>query len=131
MPVSSTNEERVATVLVVEDQAPVLKVVERSLTRSGFNVITASTPEEGLRLLQEHGSLVDLLLTDVVMPQMSGPELATKARTSSPDLKVMFMSGYSGDTVSEGVGLLSNTAIVEKPFRPAELVSRVRELLGS
>ncbi len=128
-PVSSSNEGRAATVLVVEDQAPVLKVVERSLTRSGFEVLAAADPEEGLRLLQEHGGKVDLLLTDVVMPQMSGPELAMKARSTAPDLKVMFMSGYSGESVSEDVGELTNAAVVEKPFRPAELVSRIRQLL--
>jgi CheY-like chemotaxis protein len=129
--VESTNDQPPrATILVVEDQAPVLKVVERSLERSGFTVITAATPEDGLAALKAHGKKVDLLLTDVVMPQMSGPELAVRAREFAPDLKLLFMSGYSGETVSEESRGLGKVSVVEKPFRPAELVQKVLEAIG-
>lgn len=126
----SQTEKQVVTVLVVEDQAPVLKVVERSLTRAGIEVFSASTPGEGLELLRQHAGRIDLLLTDVVMPQMSGPELAVAARAAVPDLKVMFMSGYSGDAVGAQLDAAGTYTMVEKPFRPAELVSKVRELVG-
>lgn len=125
----SETEAHSVTILVVEDQAPVLKVVERSLIRSGMKVLAASNADEGLALLRQHIDQVDLLLTDVVMPRMSGPELALRAREVAPQLKVIFMSGYSGDTVSSQLDGMAPFAMVEKPFRPAELVSAVRKML--
>ena len=118
-----------AVVLVVEDQASVLRVVERALMRSGFTVIAAESPEHGIQLLSDESRRIDLLLTDVVMPAMSGPELARVAQEHRPGLRVLFMSGYSGDSLDDQAGL-ENVGFVEKPFRPAELVAKVRELIS-
>ncbi len=127
---SESGQQRKVTILVVEDQEPVLRVVERSLTRSGFQVITAMSPQEGLSKLAEHGSSVDMLLTDVVMPQMSGPDLAAAARQHAPDIRILFMSGYSGDSLLDRIAELGEASVVEKPFRPAELVAKVRKVMG-
>lgn len=118
-----------ATILVVEDQPPVLKVVERALEMSGFQVLAASSPEEALRMLRERGGHVDLLLTDVVMPEMSGPELASRVRLEAPTLRVLFMSGYAGIPPSDALDQIGEFSVLEKPFRPKELVAKVRSII--
>jgi CheY-like chemotaxis protein len=83
-----------------------------------------------LAKLASHGTTVDLLLTDVVMPQMSGPDLAAAARRHSPQIRILFMSGYSGDSLLDRIAELGEASVVEKPFRPAELVAKVRKVMG-
>lgn len=122
-------EEGAATVLIVEDQEPVLRVAERSLTRAGFQVIATSSPETALELLQQRPD-VDVLLSDVVMPKLGGLELAQRVREHRPDLKIVFMSGYAAGPVIEQLLELGGVTTLEKPFRPAELVARVQQVLA-
>ncbi len=116
-------------VLVVEDQLPVLEVVERTLVRAGFVVIPTASADQALAVLQR-GGRVDLLLSDVVMPQMDGLALAMKVRELRPGLAILFMTGYSSETVADRLCRLRDVATIEKPFRPADLVRRARELLA-
>lgn len=125
-----SQQPRAATVLVVEDQEQVLRVTERALTRSGFTVLATGSSEEALSLL-DAGEKVDVLLSDVVMPKVSGLELARRARELRPDLKIVFMSGYSGGPLIDQLRELGGVTTLEKPFRPSDLVARVRQVLDS
>jgi two-component system cell cycle sensor histidine kinase/response regulator CckA len=116
------------TILVAEDEAVVREMVVASLERLGYRVVAASTGEEAVRLIDRLGEEIDLLLSDVVMPGMSGPDLYDRARRTRPDLRAIFMSGYTalsiGRPIPEGVTLL------EKPFSGARLDEVVRATLA-
>ena len=117
------------TILVAEDEAVVREMVTAALERLGYRVVVASTGEEAVRLIDRLGEEIDLLLSDVVMPGMSGPDLYDRARRTRPDLRAIFMSGYTalsmGRPIPEGVTLL------EKPFSGARLDEVVRETLAA
>jgi signal transduction histidine kinase/CheY-like chemotaxis protein len=117
------------TILVVEDQAEVRRFIGTLLASYGYRVLQASGAEEALALCAK--SHVDLLLTDVVMPGISGPELAAGALVLRPRMKTLFMSGYSGDTVlRDGPDPPADAAFIQKPFTPRELAVDVRRVLG-
>jgi two-component system cell cycle sensor histidine kinase/response regulator CckA len=120
---------REETLLVVEDEPAVRNVVERVLKRSGYRVLLAGTGEEALDLLAREKGAVALLVTDVVMPGMSGAELAGRARGLRPGLPVLFMSGYDDEVVSHHGVLNAGVEFIQKPFSPQVLASRVREVL--
>jgi two-component system cell cycle sensor histidine kinase/response regulator CckA len=119
-------------ILLVEDEPAVLELVRRTLEGYGYTVLHASTPDRALRAIHERGvHSVDLLLTDVVMPGMSGRDLATHLRGMLPHLRVLFMSGYSSDVVAEQGLLSSDESLITKPFSPTALAARVRALLDA
>jgi two-component system cell cycle sensor histidine kinase/response regulator CckA len=117
------------TLLVVEDEPAVRKVVERVLKRAGYRALLAGTGEEALDLLAREPQAVALLVTDVVMPGMSGAELAGRARGVRPGLPVLFMSGYDDEVVSHHGVLNAGVEFIQKPFSPQVLARRVREVL--
>jgi PAS domain S-box-containing protein len=115
-------------IVLCEDEAAVRDLVAAVLDRSGYTVATATTPAEALLLLADRSAPADLLLTDVVMPGMSGPDLALRARSLRPDLRVLMMSGYSRESLDrEAIG--QDAAFLPKPFTPARLSSVVRNVL--
>ena len=118
-------------VLVVDDEQLVRNYVAMVLAEQGYTVMQAATGHEGLRVVEEAGGAgIDLLLTDVVMPLMGGKELAKQLKRVQPNVKVLYTSGYS-DELSVHRGLLDSTAaFVQKPFTPATLSFKVREVLG-
>ena len=117
------------TILLVEDEAAVRLLARQILERRGYRVITAENGIEALKLARASSGPVDLLLTDLVMPQMDGRELARELARVWPGLRVLFMSGYTGDAIV-GRGLFDpDAALIEKPFTPAALARKVRELL--
>jgi CheY-like chemotaxis protein len=116
------------TVLLVEDQTVVRRLVREILERDGYTVIEAETPEHALATADEPGD-IDLLLTDVVMPRMSGPEIARALGGVRDDLKVLYMSGHSDLAVVQRGLLEPGTAFIQKPFRARELTDKVRSLL--
>jgi two-component system, cell cycle sensor histidine kinase and response regulator CckA len=120
--------ERDAVVLVCEDDDMVRRLVERILLGAGMRVVACATPTDALAALAD-GSRVDLLVTDVIMPDLSGPELARRARGLRPALPVLFLSGYTADIVRSRGDLPDDAALVEKPFEAATLLDAVREQL--
>jgi len=112
------------TVLLVEDQPAIRRLTRRILERNGYRVLDTGDPETALRMAAE--SPFDLLLTDVVMPQMSGPELARKVHAFAPGVPVLFMSGFAGHSALED---LSGAPLLAKPFTQAALAAKVRELI--
>jgi two-component system cell cycle sensor histidine kinase/response regulator CckA len=117
------------TILLVEDEAAVRTVARTILQRGGYIVLEATGGLDALELLRKSPRLIDLLLTDVVMPEMSGRELVEKATSLRPGLKVLFMSGYTDDTVVHHGVLEAGVAFLQKPLTPERLSMKVREVL--
>lgn len=118
------------TILVVDDEPEVRKLVGAMVTRHGFNVLTADSGEHAITLFKKHVEEIDLLLTDVVAPGMSGPVLADKLTELRPGLKVLFMSGYDNTQVVQHYVVEKGHALLIKPFTLEELGHKVGEVLG-
>jgi hypothetical protein len=120
-----------ATVLLVEDESALRQLVVTILEEEGYTVLQAGNGLDAIALAESHSGPLDLLITDVVMPRLSGPELAQRLRDMRPGLDVLFMSGYNDSRlVSRGVEESSVNLLV-KPFRPDQLVARVNEMIGA
>jgi len=117
------------TLLVVEDDDAVREAVSAMLESSGYNVLSVREGEEALRICAELPEEIDLLLTDVVMPGMNGPELATRIAEFSPGVLVVFMSGYTGNAIHHQGILDLDTAYIQKPFTPVILTRLIRDVL--
>jgi PAS domain S-box-containing protein len=117
------------TVFLVEDETEVRELTEDILRMSGYTVLSAASPAEALALARRQAGPIDLLLTDVVMPQMSGPRLAESLVVLHLALKVLYMSGYVGDAVAQHGVLDPRIPFIQKPLTPDELARRVREVL--
>ncbi len=117
------------TILLVEDEEQVRVIAMNILRRQGYQVISAQNAGEALLICERHLGGIDLLLTDVVMPQMSGPELAKRLSRTRPDMKVLCMSGYTDDSIVRHGVLETGVAFVQKPITPALLSRKVREVL--
>jgi len=116
-------------VLLVEDDEIVRALAKRILTLSGYVVLEAPGGRTGLALCQNQQTVIDLLVTDVVMPDLGGCELADCALTLRPGLKIMFMSGYSQDSVK--MNGHSKTSFLQKPFTPVQFATKVRDTIDS
>ena len=117
------------TALVVEDEPKIRTLCEVVLTRLGCTVLAAGTPGEALRVAEERPRAIDLLLTDVIMPEMTGQELAARLQSANPDLKCLFMSGYSADVIANRGVLDSDVNFIQKPFGRRDLAVKIRESL--
>ncbi len=117
------------TLLLVEDEAAVRTSARRLLERHGYTVLEARHGGDALRLAEESGRTVDLVLTDLVMPEMGGRELAERLRAHQPGLKVLFMSGYTEKALTPDGIMPPHTGLVEKPFTVEQLMRRLREVL--
>jgi CheY-like chemotaxis protein len=117
------------TILLVEDEPAILQMTTMMLTRLGYTVVAAATPGEAIHLALEHRGRIDLLMTDVVMPEMNGRELAGNLLSHFPDLKRLFMSGYTADIIAHHGVLDQGVHFIEKPFTMKDLASKVREVL--
>ena len=118
------------TILLTDDQAGVRAPLRRILEESGYRVIEAGGGEEALAVAGGLDGPIHLLLTDVVMPGMSGGELARKLGESRPKMKVLFMSGFSPEAVATNGNLHPGSSFLSKPFSASDLVHRVQETLG-
>ena len=117
------------TVLLVEDEEQVRTIVSSILRRQGYRVVVAQNAGEALLHCEQHPEPIDLLVTDVVMPQMSGPELARRLVQVRPEMKVLCMSGYTDDSIVRHGVLQSGVAYLQKPVTPVSLATKVREVL--
>jgi two-component system, cell cycle sensor histidine kinase and response regulator CckA len=128
-PATTTARDRpAATILLVEDEAAVRELTAQMLSRAGYRVLSAATPGEACALFDEHQAGIDLLITDVVMPEMHGPALAERLVAKRPDLRVLFVSGYS-DAMPASATANHRVTFLGKPFAPARLMETVAELL--
>jgi CheY-like chemotaxis protein len=116
-------------VLLVEDAPRVREVVREILEMNGYRVIEARHGQEAIELGQRHPGRIQLMVTDVVMPQMSGRELAQHFARARPDMRVLFMSGYTDNAIVRHGVLETGTAFISKPFTPDALAAKVREVL--
>ena len=117
------------TILVVEDDEIVRKLTCQALRRYGYQVIEAANGSEALLACEKHPETIPLMITDVVMPQISGPELATRLRLLHPETQVLYMSGYTDDAVVRHGLLDAALYFLQKPFTPGALVHKVRDIL--
>ena len=127
-PAAEPEADRPRTVLLLEDEQVVRTLVREVLEHGGFKVLEAETAAQALDLAGRH-SAIDVLLTDVVMPTMSGPQVAAELALASPELKVIFMSGYTDEAVLRHGAFDGKTAFIQKPFTAAELTEKVRSML--
>jgi two-component system cell cycle sensor histidine kinase/response regulator CckA len=119
------------TILLVEDEDVVRGLASKILEQAGYKVLAASRGAEAIRLCREQTEPIHLLLTDVVMPETSGKEVADQVTELLPSLRVLFMSGYTDEAIVHHGVLDSNVEFIQKPFTPAGLVMKVREVLDS
>jgi two-component system cell cycle sensor histidine kinase/response regulator CckA len=117
------------TILLVEDQEAIREVTSEYLMRRGFQVFAAPDGEAALRIAETHQVEIDLLVTDVIMPNMGGRELAVRLTALHPNAKVLFMSGYSDDALRTHKGFTEHAEVLQKPFSLPTLASKARELL--
>jgi DNA-binding NtrC family response regulator len=113
------------TLLIVEDDSAVRQVAARVLRDRGYTVLEARRPSEARKLCARHGAAIDLLLTDVIMPECPGTELARELTRLYPRMRVVYMSGYPGSAASRIGALGSRAAYLEKPFSPTTLVEKI------
>jgi CheY-like chemotaxis protein len=118
------------TILVAEDEPDVRTLVRQTLEQLGYTVLQAADGHEALRILEQHGP-VHLLLTDVIMPLMGGRELARRVISLKPATKVVYMSGYTDDTLAFHGLPQPDTAFIQKPFTPAALAEKLRQVLSA
>ena len=118
------------TILVVDDDHVVLALARDILAGEGYHVLEAAGGEDALRIAEGYAGPIYLLLTDVVMPGMSGRELADRLRSIRRETKVLFMSAFSAELLAD-YGVISGDPLITKPFTLADLAHKVREILGN
>jgi PAS domain S-box-containing protein len=118
------------TILLVEDEPAILKITKMILKKQGYTVFAVNNPGEALRLARDHADTIHLIITDVVMPEMNGRDLVNSLMPFNPNLKHLFMSGYTADVIAHQGVLEPGVHFIEKPFSSKELAYKVREVLG-
>ena len=117
------------TVLLVEDELIVMQTSQMLLEKLGYQVLAASTPDQAMKLAKEHADRIHLLITDVIMPEMNGRELASKLHTLYPDIKILFTSGYTANVIAHRGVLDKDIHFIEKPFSMKALAVKIREVI--
>lgn len=130
MPVPKETPGGNETILVVEDEPAILAVASTMLTRMGYSVLKAGSPGEAIRLAGECTGKIDLLITDVIMPEMNGRDLAQTLMSLHPGLKCLFMSGYTADVIAHHGILDPGVHFIQKPFMMREIADKVREVIA-
>ncbi|MCF8090491.1 MAG: PocR ligand-binding domain-containing protein, partial [Desulfotignum sp.] len=117
------------TILLVEDEPSILRMTRMMLERKGYSVLSAATPTEAIEKAKNHSGPIDMLMTDVVMPEMNGRDLSGKITDLYPDIRLLFMSGYTANVIAHQGVLDDGVAFIQKPFSMAEMTMKVREVL--
>ena len=118
------------TILLVEDEEVVRGLTKNILMQAGYNVLDAKGGEEAIRVCRAHSGPIDLLLTDVVMPEISGKEVADRLLELRPTIRVLFMSGYTDEAIVQHGVLDANVEFIQKPFTWLGLTRKVRDVLN-
>ena len=129
VPLRAASPSGSETVLLVEDDEMVRRLSQRVLTHLGYEVLRARDIEDAIRICDAHPAPIHLLLTDVIMPEMNGVDLYAQLKTRRPDMKALFMSGYTEDVVVRQGAVPEGTEFIQKPFNMEDLASRVRQVL--
>jgi two-component system cell cycle sensor histidine kinase/response regulator CckA len=124
-------EPEMETILVVEDEAGIRALVRKILRRQGYQVVEASNGEEALLKCQENGAQINLVVTDMLMPRMGGRELVERLHEKAPDMKVLYISGYTEDAAVYARDLPPGTGFLQKPFTLGSLLEKVKEILAA
>jgi two-component system cell cycle sensor histidine kinase/response regulator CckA len=119
------------TILLVEDEEALRQLIQEILEVGGYRVLPGGGPEEALAAAEAHAGPIHLLLTDVVMPLMSGHQVADRIKASRPAVRIMYMSGYTDDAISHHGALEPGTHFLQKPFTADALLRKVREVLDA
>jgi len=119
------------TILLVEDEPAILEITSQLLRIQGYTLLTAGSPGEAIRLAQEHVGEINLLITDVIMPEMNGKDLANKLQSLNPQLKCLYMSGYTANVIAQHGVLDEGVYFIQKPFSLPNLAAKVREMLDN
>jgi two-component system, cell cycle sensor histidine kinase and response regulator CckA len=119
------------TIMVVEDEESVHSLIRLALASAGYKVLDMEDPESALAACAKYEGPIHLLLTDVVMPKMSGPVVAQKVAALRPGVKVLYMSGYTDDAIVHHGVLAEGMPFIQKPFSPLTLRKKIREVLGA
>jgi CheY-like chemotaxis protein len=119
------------TILLVEDQAEVRQLAARMLRSLGYGVLVATSGAEALQIVQQQRDQITLVLTDVVMPEMSGVELARQLQSDAPQLKTLFMSGYADRALAQYGATEAGMPLITKPFGVADLARKLRQIIES
>ena len=117
------------TILLVEDNPQVLEFAFKTIKHYNYNVISASDGAEALKRIKEIKNSVDLLITDLVMPNINGKDLADKLVTINPKIKVLFISGYTNNQISKDGEIEAGVNLLNKPFSIVSLMKKIREIL--
>jgi DNA-binding NtrC family response regulator len=128
---SPVKDACVETILLVEDEPAIMKMTSMMLKRMGYEVIATGAPDEASRLAREYKGCIDLLMTDVVMPGINGRDLASNLKSIYPNIKCLFMSGYTADIIGPHGVLDEGVHFIEKPFTKKDLAVKIREALMS
>ena len=126
-PPAPREETGPGTILLVEDEEAVRAFASRALISRGYTVLEAGSGVEALEVMAEHGGTVDLVVSDVVMPEMNGPTLLGELRKSNPDIKVIFVSGYAEEAFKNDLPEGQSFAFLPKPFSLKQLIEAVKE----
>ena len=126
MPPENSGTE---TLLIVENEPAIRNLLQVALRRNGYTVLAAESGRDALEVVRNHAGTIHLLITDVVMPDMDGPELVRQLSTIRPDTRTLFMSGYMDDTLGERGILSANANFIQKPFSPRTIAQKVRDIL--
>ncbi|MCB0050447.1 MAG: response regulator, partial [Caldilinea sp.] len=117
------------TILLVEDEPAILEMTTAMLEELGYSVLAARTPGEAVRLAGVRNGRIDLLMTDVVMPEMNGRDLAGKLQSLYPDIRLLFMSGYTADVIAHQGVLDPGVHFIQKPFAMNVMAAKIRAAL--
>lgn len=129
---SGANDDAVTeTVLVVEDNAAVRTIVQRMLGSRGYAVLTAADGQEALAILHSARTAIDIVLCDIVMPDLSGSEIVRRIQARSGDTRALFMSGHASQALTQDGKLGIGAAFIQKPFTPSSLARKLREVLDA
>jgi two-component system cell cycle sensor histidine kinase/response regulator CckA len=123
------GNSRAETLLIVENEAAIRNLLQMALQKNGYTVLTAESGREALEIVREHTGTIHWLISDVVMPEMHGPELVRQASPLRPEMRTLFMSGYMDDALEDRGLPSTNVNFIQKPFSPRVIAQKVREIL--